>query len=295
MYKVIYGLSTYLLLCIGLGAQPGTDIYVFDLDKEKGQYRLSMPIKLSWPQKDITLPTYENQPSFLPSGEMLYASTVDGQTEIISYGFSYGISGRLTETAGSEYSPQLIPGTKSISAVRLETDGTQLLYSYPMEGGAGEVLVPEIKIGYYCWISPKKYVAFVLGDPPTLRIGKVHSNKTTLIDSNIDRSIYPLSVPNTFSYIKIEENGKRMIYTYDVKRKKATPLVEPLEGSQDLVWLSDDTILMGKGSKLFKWTMNGDKNWMEIADLAKFRLRGITRLAVNQEGNKLAVVVEENK
>jgi hypothetical protein len=49
---------------------------------------------------------------------------------------------------------------------------------------------------------------------------------------------------------------------------------------------------MAQGSKLFKWQRGKDKDWQLVADLAAAGVTGITRLAVNAKGDKLALVAQ---
>jgi hypothetical protein len=46
---------------------------------------------------------------------------------------------------------------------------------------------------------------------------------------------------------------------------------------------------MAHGSKLFKYKQGWDTRWLEIADFAKYKLKNITRMAINQNG-KIAIV-----
>ena len=66
---------------------------------------------------------YNNQPYFESDDTVLYAGTRNGQTDIVRYTVSEDSRQWLTNTKGSEYSPQLIPDQELIAAIRLETSG----------------------------------------------------------------------------------------------------------------------------------------------------------------------------
>ena len=121
-------------------AQPSTEVYLFDLT----QAGLSNPLNISDNEG------YDNQPSFWnDSKSVLYARTVNGQTEIARYFIESKKTTVITNTSqGGEYSPTNIPGTNDISSVRLDMTGLQLLYRYHLDG-TSEVLVPDLKIGYH--------------------------------------------------------------------------------------------------------------------------------------------------
>lgn len=65
-----------------------------------------------------------------------------------------------------------------------------------------------------------------------------------------------------------------------------------LEGVEDFTLLKDGTILIAKGSKIYKFNRKKDISWKEIANLSSLGLRNISRMSVNFAGNKLALVNE---
>ncbi|MEM6630419.1 MAG: hypothetical protein AAF694_12145 [Bacteroidota bacterium] len=289
-------LQVISLACI---SQPATEVYLFDISYEAYRPTLSNPRNIS------ENPGYDNQPAFLPDGKgLLYASTKEGQTDIVRYDLTSGTKVWLTRTSGSEYSPMVMPDGKHFSAVRLEVDGTQLLYKYPLDPGREEILVPNLKIGYYCWVDANTLATFVLGEPPTLQIvrpnnGKLLSfkkEKNVVLKENIGRSIQKIPLTKEgISYIQVEPNGKRVIYAMDSRTGARSRLIEPLEDSQDLVWTSDGTIFMGQGSKLYRWTRGVNLDWEVIADLSVYNLSHISRLALHPSGKMLALVVAEEE
>jgi hypothetical protein len=68
-------------------------------------------------------------------------------------------------------------------------------------------------------------------------------------------------------------------------------VVKTVAGSEDFVLLENNTLLMGKGSQVFKLKIGQDTRWQEVADLRYYGIRNIDRLAVSS-GNKLALVVK---
>ena len=127
----------FVFLCAMVSAQPDTDVYLFELS-DSG---LSNPINIS------ENPGYDNQPSFWADSEsVLFAKTINGQTEIVRYTIKNGKTKVISQTLqGSEYSPTQIPGTNDISSIRLDTTGLQLLYRYDLNGNS-RVLVDELKL-----------------------------------------------------------------------------------------------------------------------------------------------------
>ena len=76
-------------------AQTSTEVYLFDLILVNGQYTLSNPVNIS------NNTGYDNQPSFMQTGrQVLFASTRNGQTDIVSYNIRTRKKTWLTNTEG---------------------------------------------------------------------------------------------------------------------------------------------------------------------------------------------------
>ena len=113
-------------------APPATDIFIADLSTTPGG-----KLKLGQPVKITNWAGYNNQPSFLPDGQsILYTSIRDKQADIYRYDLRAASTTQVTNTPESEYSPTLMPDGKSISVVRVEADGTQRLWKFPLAGGS---------------------------------------------------------------------------------------------------------------------------------------------------------------
>ncbi|MDX1628904.1 MAG: hypothetical protein R3345_09415, partial [Fulvivirga sp.] len=163
-------------------AQPDTEIYVFDLNKNDNSYEIKNPVNITYQN-----PGYDNQPHFKPDGGLYYVSTRDGQTDVAETEFHEGTWSWLTDTPGSEYSPTPIPGESGFSAINLESDGRQLLWKYTFYD-APEILVEDLKIGYHCWFNQDLVVAFVLGEPVTMQVCNVKTGKNRIVGEHIGRS-----------------------------------------------------------------------------------------------------------
>lgn len=270
------------LLTMGLSsAQPYTEVYLFDYSLEGAEMTLSNPKNVSNnPGK------YDNQPSFSADQSLLYFnSAIDKNPDIMSYDIESGLYNRLTHTPGGEYSPRETPDGKFISAIVLEDNGQQLFWKYPLAGGRPEVAVPDRVIGYYAWWDNITLVSFVLGDESTLQITNTIPMKHNIVADNIGRSIH--NIPNT-GLISFTKGGKVM--SLNPKTRDIQTITEMLEGSQDIAWLRDGSMLMGKAAKLYRWESETD--WKLVADLgASFDLGLITRIATAKD--KIAIVINE--
>ncbi|MEP1152016.1 MAG: PD40 domain-containing protein [Balneola sp.] len=279
-------LAPFLLLfsfSVLVHAQNNTEVYLFDIEEDLS---LSNPVNIS------NNTGYDNQPSITPDGKtVLFASTRNDQTDILWYDIDSGSKTWLSDTPGGEYSPILMPDGKHISAVRLDPDGLQRLYKYPIKKEASEVIIPDLVVGYYLWYNPTQLIAFVLGDPQTLQEIDVASNTIEIPYENPGRSIHKIPDTQKYSFIDKSSSDSWIIMQTIPGSKNSTKEITPtLPLSEDMVWLNETTILMGKDSRLFYFDIEAkSKKWQLFADLSKYSLTGISRLAVGN--NKLAVVV----
>ncbi|HJM85855.1 MAG TPA: phosphoglycerate mutase family protein, partial [Candidatus Marinimicrobia bacterium] len=193
---------------------------------------------------------------------------------------------------GSEYSPLQIGSTQTFSAIRLEEDGTQLLYKYNMRNGKGEVLVPDLKIGYHSWIDRNRVLSFVLDDPPTLQLSYLIDGENRVLDSTIGRSLHPIPGKSLMSYVS-KQKEPWSINSIHPETGEIDFIMNTLDGSEDYAWTPSGTIIMGKEVKLYKFDPDRDSKWVEIGDLSNSGLSSITRLAVSPKGDKIAVVAAE--
>ncbi len=236
---------------------------------------------------------YDSQPAFLADGSgFLYTSQRDGQTDIYRYELAAGASVAVTATPEAEYSPTPLPGGTHLSTVRVEVDGTQRLWRFPLAGGAPELLLPDVApVGYHAWLDETTLVLFVLGEPVTLRLARLGEPGAEILAENVGRCLARLPGEASFSYVDKSQEAAWQIVVRDLGGSAATVLGPTVEGSEDYAWTAGGELLMGQGSKLFLGRRGeAGLGWREIADLAAAGVGGITRLALSPDGAWLALV-----
>src|SRR5437660_11361027 len=188
------------LIIIGLGAAarsqtpspsptwtPGfSNILLVDVKHEGGGMRFSQPVKIT------TFAAYNNQPSFLRDGQSVRYTTIrNKQADIYRYDIRSDATSQITNTPESEYSPTLMPDGRNISVVRVEADGTQRLWKFPLTGGRSTLILEHIKpVGYHFWIDDHTLALFILGakgKPNTLQIVDVPIEKAAAVMENSGR------------------------------------------------------------------------------------------------------------
>ena len=276
---------TILLSTFIIYSQQDTEVYLFD-------YSNSKPLPLLTNPKNISNnPGYDNQPSFSKNGKFIYfSSTRNGQTDILRFDIKNDKKKWISKTIGGEYSPQEI-SKNHLSAVRLDPDGKQLLYSYKISRNHSKVLVENKKIGYYAWINSKELLCFVLGEPNSLQLINLKSNESILVDEIIGRSVHKIPNSKLMSYIS-KKKDLWSINLFDPVSKETSTIISTVEGSEDLTWTNNGVILMSDGNSLFSFHSGYDKDWKFIIDFKEFDLTNISRISLDRENNYIAIVAE---
>ncbi len=288
----------FLSLPFSLVAQgPGkSDILLFSLTKTADStWRPEAPIFLTAFNKS----GYNNQPSFFANNELWLTAQFPKdttQTDLIALDLLLKTQTQVTATPKTaEYSPTLMPGGKRFSAVRVEEDGNQRLWSFPMDrSDNGRAEFPKIyNVGYHCWLRDTLVAFFIVGEkdqPHTLEIVGSKGQKPQRIASNIGRCL--IKRPDG-KLLFVQKSTEQTWYlkTWDPKTNAQEIVLKMPAGSEDFALLADGTLLSGSSTKIFQYKAPRNADWKEVADLSKYGVQKITRLAASGDG-KLAVVVQ---
>jgi hypothetical protein len=266
------------------GQAPATDIYLAELTVAEGAVTVG-----AW--SNVTdRDGYDNQPSFEPGTQsILYTSMRDGQTDTYRYDLAAQLSERVTRTPESEYSPTHMPGTDRFSAVRVEADSTQRLWSFALDGSDARLLLPDVApVGYHAWAGPERVALFVLGSPPALRLAHVGPGPGQQRAENIGRSLH--RVPGRAAVSFLVKGDEWWIQVLDLELDRIERIAPALEGSEDYAWHPNGFLLMARESRLYSLDPAAGGDWVLIADLANEGIQGITRIAVSPDGRHVALV-----
>jgi len=280
----------FSIICFAITtqAQPGTEIYIFDLKLKKNTITISNPTRVT------NHPGYDSQPFFHPDKPVLYFASADtsGRTDILTYDYQTKETKKFTSTSEREYSPTVTPDEKFVSCIIQRDDGKQDLGKYPIEGGDAIVIINNLTIGYHAWLDNDDVVVFVLGEPQTLRLYNVAVGKDLWLADSIGRSIHLIPKTTTISYVDKSSPGKYLIKRV-ISIDDTDVLAEALPNREDLAWTSDGRIVMSDGDKLFFYIPEKGKTWEPIEVVGSLPLKGISRLAINATGDKIAIVMNE--
>lgn len=280
--------SLLLIVPYQLSAQTNTDVYLCEIMSEYGGLTVFNFQNIS--QDD----GYDSQPSFVGNEEIAFAANNEGQTDIAIYSISEKTKTWFNApTSGGEYSPQSVPNSSSVTAVRLDTTGLQRLYMYDKGSSPTTELIEGLQVAYYAFFDENNIVASVLSnDNLDLVISNLKKKRIDTLLTNVGRSIHKIPESGTMSYTSVNEEKNQDLYILSMESRESFFVCELPIGIQDYTWLNNSQILLGSGSKLYLYDTFLNSKWVEVADLSEHKIKNISRLAVSRDGTKLALVAE---
>jgi Tol biopolymer transport system component len=274
-------------------AQPaGSEILVFDLKLKKGKVVVSHPVNIT------NHPGYDNQPYFHNEDPVVYYSSFDdnGRADICSYNLKYKAKKMVTQTPEREYSPTLTPDRKYLSCIIQRDDGSQDLGKYPIEGGAAFVLINTLKVGYHAWADDSHIAMFVLEgeDKNSLHFMRLPTKDDSVLATNIGRSLHKIPGSRAISFIQRGESESKVM-RLNTETMAVTQITNTIANGDHVAWTPTGLLLTSDGTKLyFLDPKHAGAGWHEVTlESGAEQLKGVTRLAVNSEGTRLAVVIAE--
>ncbi len=248
-------------------------------------------------------------------------------TEIVRYELGSGERRVLVTTAESEYSATKIPGREAISVVRDYGDLKQQLWSYSLATSgpskAERHLLPGINpVGYHAWVDDQRLILFVLGEPATLQLATVGPEAGHVLAENPGRALARIPQTDRMSFVHKVSAEEWWLCAVDVDsstpaspgggKPHGSPAIERLiqmpRGNEDYAWAPGGWVWTGQGSKLLRaWPgktnppnkglpIEGnpaeDAEWQEVADLTALGIQGISRMAFDPTGQRLALVFD---
>lgn len=278
-----------------LHAQSGSEIMLFGLGWNNGGPVLKNGINIT------NHPGYDNQPFFRMGGrywDILYTSFNDsGRADIKAYDIGKKTTKNITTTHDREYSPTLTPDGKHISCILQRDNGAQDLVQYPVKGGAPQILINTLKVGYHAWVDDHRLMLFVLEDSSrnTLRLFDLRTKKDTILAENPGRCLAKIPGEFSMSYVQTSKEGNTLC-AYDYYKNEIRVLGKVLPGKDQYAWYDAHTIFMSNGKDIFIADKDHLDNWKPLQiEGDRSAMKGVTRLAAYHglKYDYLAVVVAE--
>ncbi|WP_405562155.1 nuclear transport factor 2 family protein [Polaribacter sp. Asnod6-C07] len=277
----------FLLISTLITAQTNTEIHLFDIEISGEGYKLTNGKNIS------NNKGYDSQPYFYNDNLILFASARNGQTDIAKYNVRDQEISYINNTEnGGEYSPQKIPNSKNVSAVRLDNDGLQRFYTYNFKTGKDKELLPNLKVAYPFWLNKNTLIASVIVNDSLHLIASNLKNKTnTTVTKMVGRSIHKIPNSNLVSFISKENKEYWLLKSLNPETLEIKTICS-LGKSEDVTWLTNGTLLISKGNSIYKFNPKKDKNLSLFFNFTDENINNISRIAVNATSTKLAIVAE---
>lgn len=273
-----------LLLPLLSWSQAGTEIYLFDIITKNGKLQVCNGKNIS--NND----GYDSQPYFYNDNIVLFASTRNGQTDIAKYNIRNRQLSYINNTPkGGEYSPQKIPNSKNVSAVRLDNDGKQRFYKYDFKTGKDTELIKDLIVAYPMWYNQNTVISSVIvNDSLQLYVSDLKKQTNTLVTKNVGRSYH--IIPNTSLVSFMKKNGESWEVWLLNPKTKQTKQITSTKTTQDICWLPDGSILIPFKNIIYKFNPKTDDTWSIFHE---FKIKhNISRITVNKTITKLAITTE---
>ena len=274
--------------------QAGSEIYLFNMKVKNGQVVLSGGVNIT------NHKGYDNQPFFHPSEPIIYYSSFNdsGRSDIRYFDYKKKTTvDFIITTDYREYSPTVRPDGQWVSLIIQKPNGDQDLGMYPvLKNKKPMILINDLKIGYHAWVDNSKLLLFVLEDSirHTLHYYNLSAKEDTVLAENIGRSLHRIPDQNAMSFIQKISDSVSIVKRFDPVTLSITTLIATVKGSDHIAWLKNNTILTSSGDQIFYYQLNREAPWQPViveGDISM--LKGVTRMAVNADNTKLAVVVSE--
>lgn len=278
---------SFLFVSATIFSQTNTAIYVFDVHQNDETFQLTN-------QKNIsTSKGYNNQPFFYDDENVIFASTRNDFTDIFLYNLKDNSKRFISDTPnGGEYSPQRIPNSTNLSAVRLDADGLQRFYQYDFTSGKNKEIIPDLKVAYPNWFDENTLLAVsIVNDSLELFICDVKKKTNSSVAKNVGRSVHQIPNTDLMSFISKENKDSWVLKSINPKNQEIKTIIA-LGKSEDITWLPNGTLLISNGNSIYKFHPKKDKNPSLFFRFSDENINNISRMAVNSDGSKIAFAAE---
>jgi len=288
LFKLVLNLIV-LFNCTKFIAQSDSEIFLLDIKFKQDKIEIYNVKKIS------NNKGYNNQPIFVSNDKILFTSERNLQNDIVQYDSSDNSLKYLTNTLTSEYSPIRYKKNK-VTAVSLDKKGEQYLRIYDIKDSTFKIPFTDKIVGYYNYSKKIKnlIISSVLeNNELVLYTSNLKTKEHTYIDNNTGRSIHNIPI-NKFGEEKISYISKKdsiwNINYVDLSSYKTKTITTTLNNNEDICWFKDGSILTSYKNKLYIFNTKISKDWILLCSLEEYGITNISRIAINTDNDKLALV-----
>jgi hypothetical protein len=271
---------------------PQTQVYVFDVVAGDTTVTFTKPTYLT----AFNQRGYNNQPHWSDREELLLSVQQPEmqQPDIFSFDLRNNTKMRMTQTIAGEYSPKGMGDGRKFSAIRQEYVGLDTvlrLWEFPtnLQDNGKPVFKYINGIGYYEWLNSVQLALFLVGNPNTLALASVDTDRPRTLANNVGRCFRRLPNGN-LAYVSKETSTWTIVEQNLYRLNEAPrPVTSCINGVEDFAILRDGSYLMAGGSKIYRYDPIRNPQWREVVDLRFYGIRNISRIEANGFG-KVAIV-----
>ena len=231
----------------------------------------------------------------MSNDKILFTSERNLQNDIVQYDSSENSLKYLTNTLTSEYSPIRYKKNK-VTAVSLDEKGEQYLRIYNIKDNTFKIPFTDKIVGYYNYSKKIRnlIISSVLeNNQLVLYTSNLKTKEHTYIDNNTGRSIH--NIPkNKFGEEKISYISKKdsiwNINYVDLSSYNTKTITTTLNNNEDICWFKDGSILTSYKNNLYIFNSKLSKDWKLLCSLEEYGITNISRIAINPDNDKLALV-----
>jgi hypothetical protein len=269
------------ILVVFAQAQERRQLLLFDLSA-------GATIALSNPSVIDSSGLIEDAPSFHPTAPLLYYAAADsGQFSINS--FHCESSERSTPITSDKLltGPRIMPSGKHLTFLEAETSTEYVLKKVDLLESQVQVISRDHAYESYHWMDDNTVLGVVAGDPNELMLISLRPKRAIPVAKNVG-GVLQASHDKFFFVHKLSVDSWSL---KEINRQGSIAIkAQTLEEADRFAALPDGDILMAKESDLYLYR---DKTgWKKIHVPGPMAINGILNLAINQQGTKLAMLVE---
>ena len=288
LFKLVLNLFV-LFNCTKFIAQSDSEIFLLDIKFKQDKIEIFNVKKIS------NNKGYNNQPIFVSNDKILFTSERNLQNDIVQYDSSENSLKYLTNTLTSEYSPIRYKKNK-ITAVSLDKKGEQYLRIYDIKDNTFKIPFTDKIVGYYNYSKQIKnlIISSVLeNNELVLYTSNLKTKEHTYVDNNTGRSIH--NIPKykfgqeKISYISKKDSIWNINYV-DLSNYKTKTITTTLNNNEDICWFKDGSILTSHKNNLYIFNSKLSNDWILLCSLEEYGITNISRIAINPDNDKLALV-----
>ena len=288
LFKLVLNLIV-LFNCTKFIAQSDSEIFLLDIKFKQDKIEISNVKKIS------NNKGYNNQPIFVSNNKVLFTSERNFQNDIVEYNSIDNSLKYLTNTQTSEYSPIRYKKNK-VSAVSLDKKGEQYLRIYNIKNNTYNIPFTDKIVGYYNYSKQIKnlIISSVLENSElVLYTLNLKTKEHTYVDNNTGRSIH--NIPKykfgqeKISYISKKDSIWNINYV-DLSNYKTKTITTTLNNNEDICWFKDGSILTSHKNNLYIFNSKLSNDWILLCSLEEYGITNISRIAINPDNDKLALV-----